>query len=93
MRDLLSNEFKARVRRALLDLNSRIDSATFGLSTRLRDGWENFSAFMDRFHVGGWKRWVLIEPVSEAVTLGTAGAVLMLALAIPAFREVGGATG
>ena len=87
MRDLLSNEFKARIRRALLDLDSRIDSATFGLSTRLRDGWENFSAFMDRFYVGGWKRWVLIEPLSEIVTLGTAGAVVMLALAIPAFRE------
>jgi penicillin-binding protein 1A len=87
VRELLSNEFKARVRRALLDLDSRIDSATFGLSTRLRDGWENFSAFMDRFHVGGWKRWVVIEPLSEAVTLGTVGAVLMLALAVPAFRE------
>ncbi|NJO54483.1 MAG: PBP1A family penicillin-binding protein, partial [Bacteroidales bacterium] len=87
MRDLLSNEFKARVRRALLDLDSRIDSATFGLSTRLRDGWEDFSAFMDRFYIGGWKRWLLIEPLSEVATLGTAGAVVMLALAVPAFRE------
>ncbi|BAR99920.1 transglycosylase domain-containing protein [Blastochloris viridis] len=87
MRDLLSNEFKARLVRAWLDLNARADSATFGLLTALHDGWENFSAFMDRFYVGGWKRWVLIEPLSEVVTLGTVGAVVMLGLAIPAFRE------
>ena len=34
----------------------------------------------------GWRRWSL-EPVSEAVTLGTGGLVLMLALAVPAFHE------
>jgi penicillin-binding protein 1A len=42
---------------------------------------------MDRFHVGRWKRWVFIEPLSEAATLGLLGLIAMLALAIPAFRE------
>ncbi len=42
---------------------------------------------MDRFYVGRWKRWVFIEPLSEAATIGLAGMILMLALAIPAFRE------
>ena len=42
---------------------------------------------MDRFHVAGWRRWVFVEPLSEAATLGTGGLVVMLALAIPAFRE------
>ncbi len=42
---------------------------------------------MDRFYVGRWKRWVFIEPLSEAATIGLGGLVLMLALAIPAFRE------
>ncbi len=41
---------------------------------------------MDRFHVAGWRRW-LAELASEGATLGTAGAVLLLALAIPAFQE------
>ena len=41
---------------------------------------------MDRFHVAGWRRW-LNELVSEGATLGTVGLVLMLALAVPAFRE------
>src|SRR5258708_38635450 len=39
------------------------------------------------FNVGGWKRWVLIEPLSEAATIGLGGLILMLALAVPAFRE------
>ena len=42
---------------------------------------------MDRFYIGRWKRWVFIEPLSEAATIGLAGLILMLALAIPAFRE------
>jgi penicillin-binding protein 1A len=42
---------------------------------------------MDRFHVAGWQRWLIIEPLSEAATLGTGGLLLMLTLAIPAFRE------
>src|SRR4051794_15804844 len=42
---------------------------------------------MDRFYVGRWKRWLLIEPLSEAATIGLGGLILMLALAVPAFRE------
>ena len=41
---------------------------------------------MDRFHVSGWRRW-LNELVSEGATLGTVGLVVVLALAVPAFRE------
>src|SRR5437764_6639934 len=42
---------------------------------------------MDRFHVAGWRRWYFVEPLSEFLTLGTGGFIVMLALAIPAFRE------
>src|SRR5438876_8671134 len=42
---------------------------------------------MDRFHVSGWRRWSFVEPLSECLTLGNAGLLVMLALAIPAFRE------
>src|SRR5689334_23986674 len=41
---------------------------------------------MDRFHVSGWRRW-LNELLSEGATLGTVGLVVLLALAVPAFRE------
>ena len=37
---------------------------------------------MDRFHVAGWRRWILIEPLSEAATWGAAGFLLMLACRI-----------
>src|SRR5689334_6667875 len=42
---------------------------------------------MDRFHVAGWRRWAVVEPLSEAATLGLGGMMVMLALALPAFRE------
>ena len=43
--------------------------------------------FMDRFHIGGWRRWVFVEPLSEAATMGAGGFVVLLALALSAFRE------
>ncbi len=52
----------------------------------LREAYERFSIFMDRFHVAGWKRG-LVELTSEGATLGAGGLVLMLTLALPAFQE------
>lgn len=74
------------IRKFLLDLDARLGHFFFSSSVALRARWDSFSAFMDRFHVAGVKR-LLIEATSEGMTLGTAGAVLMLALAVPAFRE------
>ncbi|WP_398471011.1 transglycosylase domain-containing protein [Tardiphaga sp.] len=76
-----------KVRHFLLDLDARIDSGLFSSGRGTRELWERYSTFMDRFHVGSWKRWLFIEPLSEAATLGLGGLVLMLALAQPAFRE------
>ena len=80
-------DWKTRLRHALLDFDARIDSTLFSSGAGLRELYERFSTFMDRFYVGRWKRWVLIEPLSEAATLGLGGLILMLALAGPAFRE------
>jgi penicillin-binding protein 1A len=71
----------------MLDLDARIDSSLFSSAKGARELYERYSTFMDRFYVGGWKRWIFIEPLSEAATLGLGGLVLLLALAIPAFRE------
>ncbi len=76
-----------RLRHFLLDLDARIDSSLFSSAVGLRETYERFSTFMDRFHVGSWKRWVIVEPLSEAATMGFAGLVVLLALAQPAFRE------
>ena len=74
------------LKKLLLDLDARLGHSLFSLSVSLRARWDSFSAFMDRFHVSGIKRG-LVEATSEGMTLGTAGAILMLSLAVPAFRE------
>src|SRR5215475_10510092 len=71
----------------MLDIDARIDSTLFSSAKGLRELYERYSTFMDRFYVGRWKRWVFIEPLSEAATLGLGGLVVLLTLAIPAFRE------
>jgi len=74
-------------RRLLLDLDARIDFGIFRSGGTVRELYERFSDFMDRFHTAGWRRWVVVEPLSEMATIGLGGMVLMLALAIPAFQE------
>jgi penicillin-binding protein 1A len=87
VRQIIPPHWKARVRNFFLDLDARIDSSLFSSAKGIRELYERYSTFMDRFYVGRWKRWVFIEPLSEAATLGLGGLVLLLALAIPAFRE------
>src|SRR5438309_6433178 len=80
-------QWKQKIRLLMLDLDARIDSTLFSSGKGLRELYERYSTFMDRFYVGRWKRWVFVEPFSEAATIGLGGLVMMLALAIPAFRE------
>ncbi|MDF0517000.1 PBP1A family penicillin-binding protein [Bradyrhizobium yuanmingense] len=87
MRQIIPPHWKQRIRNFFLDLDARIDSSLFSSAKGIRELYERYSTFMDRFYVGRWKRWVFIEPLSEAATLGLGGLVVMLALAIPAFRE------
>ena len=86
MRDLFPEDWKPNLKKVLLGLDAWVDFSLFRGATGAREGYERFSTFMDRFHVAGWKRWTT-ELFSEGATLGTVGLILMLALAIPAFRE------
>jgi penicillin-binding protein 1A len=86
LRDLFPADWKPKIKNFFLGADARVDSSLFRAYTWFRDAYERFSGFMDRFYVAGWRR-VLNEFASEAATLGTVGAILMLALAIPAFRE------
>jgi penicillin-binding protein 1A len=79
-------DWRPALRRFLLDLDARLDSAMFHAAVAVREGYERFSTYMDRFHVSGWRR-LIVEVLSEGATLGTCGLVVMLALAIPAFNE------
>lgn len=87
MRKIVPSDVKKWFRNFFLDVDARIDSSLFNSAVGLRELYERFSTFMDRFYVGRWKRWVFIEPLSEGATIGLVGLILMLALAIPAFRE------
>src|ERR1700750_1136858 len=86
MREIFPDGWKSRIERFLLDLDSRIDFAVFQGFAWTREYYERFSTFMDRFHVGGWRRW-LHGAAWEPPPLGMGGLIAMLALAIPAFRE------
>ena len=90
MRELFperKRRFRQRLSRLLLGADARIDTFMFDAFRVTRELYERFSAFMDRFHVAGWRRWLLAEPLSEAATLGMGGLILMLGLALPAFHE------
>ena len=65
MRDFLNddqgqNRWRARLRRTLLDLDSRIDFGIYQTRTWGRELYERYTVFMDRFHVAGWRRWIFV---------------------------------
>ncbi len=77
-----------RLERAWLAVNAYLDASHFNGMRRMRDAWVGFSEWMDRFHVSGVSR-LGVEIACEGLTLGLGGAILMLTLAQPAFRETG----
>ncbi|ACB95258.1 transglycosylase domain-containing protein [Beijerinckia indica] len=74
------------VRRLLLELDAWIDSSLYDAKIRSRETYLAYSAFMERFHVSGWRR-ILVECSCEGLTLSIAGGLFALFLAIPAFQE------
>ena len=71
--------WQQRLRTYLLDLDSRLDFGLFHGTSMARELFERFRDFMDRFHVAGWRRWLVVEPLSELASLGTGGLLLALA--------------
>ncbi|MBN9066211.1 MAG: penicillin-binding protein, partial [Rhizobiales bacterium] len=67
----------------LLAIDAWIDTTLYEAGFRLGEFWESLTIFFRRFRVSGWRR-LLFELLGEAFTLGAAGSVLMLALALPA---------
>jgi penicillin-binding protein 1A len=74
------------VKRFLLDLDARLNDGLWRIAGAVGRGWERLADLSDRVQVYGWKR-VAAEFGSEGMTLGTGGLVVLLTLAIPAFRE------
>ena len=74
-----------RLKRLLLGVDALIDSSLFDVARRARDFYEDFSLFMERFHVSGISR-VGVELACETLTLGVVGLIGMMALASSAFQ-------
>lgn len=84
--DKNTNKPLKRKRHVFLRIDSWIDSSLWTAGFRLVDLWEEVTIFSRKFHVEGWKKH-LINLTGSALTLGTAGSVLLLTLAMPAFEE------
>ncbi|MGB7914452.1 MAG: biosynthetic peptidoglycan transglycosylase, partial [Rhodomicrobium sp.] len=68
-----------------LALDSWIDSTLYGLYARFKDWWANYNNFFDRFRVTGFRRFAT-EILSDVLTLGTAGAAVVLMFEFPAIE-------
>ncbi|HBF29526.1 MAG TPA: penicillin-binding protein [Rhizobium sp.] len=73
-------------RHLLLKIDAWIDSTLWNAGFRLAEFWEELTIFFRRFRMRGWKK-LLFDVLGECMTLGTAGTVVLLALALPAFDE------
>lgn len=86
MRDPLLGKEQKRKRTWFLQIDAWVDSTLFAIGRTIRNGYQSFSNWMTRFHVGGIKR-LVVEIASDGATFGVLGGLLMLFLAIPAFDE------
>lgn len=70
----------------LLELDAWLDSALYSVRSQIASAWETAGIWSRRMHVTGLKR-AVVEILDEGFTIGVAGFVVLLALAIPAFQE------
>jgi penicillin-binding protein 1A len=84
--EIRNSRIGKRVSRAMLAFDAWINSSLYDSGQRTRTIYADFSAYMDRFYVSGWRK-LGVEAACEGLTLGLAGSIMMLALAIPAFNE------
>ena len=90
MRDVVrlpkANALLTRIKRAALAFDAWVNAGLYESGRSAGQGYETFSKRMNVFAVRGWKRGAL-DFTSEAMTLGTGGAIVMLALAQSAFNQ------
>jgi len=82
-----SNKPKRRIRP--IEVDAWIDSTLFAAGRAIAGACVAFSLFMRRFRVTGWQR-LVFDILGDATTLFAGVAVLLLALALPAFQATKG---
>ena len=78
--------FSKRVARALLSFDSRIDSAMFNSQRRTFAAWQAIADRSERMRLVGVGK-IALDLICEALNLGFVGLVVVIAFALPAFRE------
>ncbi len=81
-----ASHLRRKIARALLALDAFVDSSLHTSLERARENYASFAAFMDGFHIAGWRR-VLNELACEILTLGLGIGVAALTLGGLAFQE------
>lgn len=89
MRDPFQSNQKRRRRVHLIEVDAWIDSSLFRLGRTMVRAGEAVSLFMRRFRFAGYKR-AIFEIIGDTSNLAAGGAVLILALALPAFQATKG---
>ncbi|WP_172122746.1 MULTISPECIES: PBP1A family penicillin-binding protein [unclassified Devosia] len=85
MSDPFYTKQKRRTKGGMLAADAWLDSSLYEFWHWLGRGYTRFQDFMSIFHVAGIKRF-FVEILSDAFSFGAIGAVLMTALALPAFN-------
>ncbi|WP_114187780.1 transglycosylase domain-containing protein [Microvirga aerophila] len=86
MRSHPPTPFTTRLKRAALAFDAWLNSFLFQGGRGLAQAWDSYSEKAKCLRFRGASR-VVLDLTSEATTLGLVGGVVMLALALPAFRE------
>jgi penicillin-binding protein 1A len=87
MNDPFSGGEGPKWRQRLLGIDSWIDSSLHEAGHGLIEAYERLCIFMHRFKADGIRRF-FAELAGECCSLGVAGALVLLAFAIPAFNEI-----
>ena len=89
MRDPFQTDRKRRFRIRPIEIDAWIDSSVFRAGRAVGAFFVGVSIFMRRCRAtGAWR--VVFEVLGDGLTLGSAGAVVLLALALPAFQDTRG---
>jgi penicillin-binding protein 1A len=86
VRQLPPTPLSTRIKRAALAFDAWLNSFLFQSGRGLGQAWESYSEKLKCLRFRGPLR-AFLDLTSEATTLGLVGGVVMLALALPAFRE------
>jgi penicillin-binding protein 1A len=84
VQDPFYHKEKRRKKARMLDADAWLDSAMYEFWQSLGRGYTRVQDFFSIFHVSGFRRF-FVEIFSDALSFGAIGAVLMTALALPAF--------